>query len=73
MYPNFHTIHQSITPDEIKTKYEPINPKPSNEEIALRLVEAWVGQSDSYNGFSAVCSNYLDMLDTLNARDKEEH
>lgn len=40
-------------------------PKPSNEEIALRLVEAWAGQYGGPAGFDRVMDKYFEALDRL--------
>lgn len=41
-------------------------PKPSNEEIALRLVEAWEGRPASFEIF---VNNYLYALNTIGSKD----
>ena len=60
--------------DEIKSALNDVDakhvvaPKPSNEEIALRLVEVWARQVDFETNFGIVMKVYLDALNTLNEK-----
>ena len=46
--------------------------KPSNEEIALRLVEAWAGQVDCETNFGIIMNVYFDALNTLNKKEAKD-
>lgn len=64
--------------DEIKSALNDVDaehvvlPKPSNEEIALRLVEAWARQTN----FSVICDGivdrYFEALDRLNENESKD-
>lgn len=46
-------------------------PKPSNEEIALRLVEAWCRQDGYPASFNGVVDNYFEVLKKLEEESKD--
>lgn len=48
-----------------------VAPKPSNEEIALRLVEAWAGQDGCPVSFNGVVDNYFEVLKKLEEESKD--